>query len=124
MGHKGDISGVYQFSGLTEDDEDSYRQTYKKYVESEIDEKIFGIVSNEEKTAAMLLEKQAIALGVAPEKLEAIRKILEIGQMNFEQFSRGVTSAIEAAQNAKLESMVEAIMKKRLFNGKAPIQTA
>lgn len=103
MGHKGEISAIYQMAGLVEEDEAKYREMYVKVCDSFINERIFGTVAKEQKTVVQALGAFAAQQGVDLEKIEAVMKTLESGKMTFEQFNAQLTQLAKEAQEVKME---------------------
>jgi len=103
MGHKAKISAIYQISGLTEEDEKTYRDMYVEVCDSFINEQIFGTVAKEQKTVVQALGTFAAQQGVDLERIEAIMKILESGKMTFNEFNAELARLATEAQRGKME---------------------
>ena len=114
MGHKAKISAIYQISGLTEEDEKTYRDMYVKECDSFINEQIFGTVAKEQKTVAQALGAQAVKLGVDPYKISELMKILEDGKMTFGQFNQKLIQMTKQALNTQMEQKFDQLLEKAL----------
>jgi integrase len=119
LGHKGKISAVYQFHGLTDEIKKEYLAKYQK-VENWINERIFGTVSTEQKTQAELLSAYATNIGVPAEKVAALMKELFDTPLSFEDFQKRLTAAtndaLETRMTTKFETMFREMNHK--YNGK------
>jgi len=114
MGHKTKISGVYQISGLTEEDEAKYREMYVASCDEWISREIFGTLISDKLLAADALARQAEALGVPQHKISEIRRILENGRMTFEQFEEQLTELTKEAFSRRMEQKFEDMFNKHM----------
>lgn len=119
MGHKGEISAVYQKKGLSPEKEKEYLDKYMRTVNEWIDEKIFGKPSKQEIDKAEMLASFARNLGVPDEKINAIFDLLKTGQMTPEQFEQELNITVQKQLEKQMENKFEQMFVKlnKKYNG-------
>lgn len=103
MGHKGDISAIYQMRGMPEEEEQKYRSWYVECCDKYINEQIFEIISREDRTKGSIILEMAKKLGASKEEIMDAFKDFETGKMTFNQFNDKMTDLIKQAQDKLME---------------------
>jgi hypothetical protein len=105
MGHKGEISAVYGFRGLSAEKIADFERLYS-VVDKFIDENIFGSLSDTDRKIAIAQTGLAQSLGVSPENIAEIMQALDAGKMSLTQFNEAISRAVNDAYQAKLQETV------------------
>jgi hypothetical protein len=105
MGHKGEISAVYGFRGLSTEKIAEFERLYG-VVDRFIDENIFGSLSDTDRKIAVAQTGLAQSLGVSPEKVAEILAVLDSGKMSLTQFNESISRAVNESYQAKLQETV------------------
>ena len=113
MGHKGKISAVYQFRGLSDEQEKEYRMIYS-IIDTYIDENVFGSLTETDRKIADTLDTMAHTLGVDVDQVAAIRAILEQGKMSLDQYRGRLESVIQKVSSERLQGMVNSAVSKAI----------
>jgi len=119
MGHKGEISAVYQRKALTEEKEREYLSKYVSAVDEYINEQIFGAVTKKELDQAEMLAGFARNLGVPDDKIIKILELLKSGQLTAEQFEQRLNQIVQKHLEQQMENKFEELFVKlnRKYNG-------
>jgi hypothetical protein len=105
MGHKGEISAVYGFRGLSEEKIADFERLYSP-VDRFIDENIFGSLSDTDRKIAVAQTSLAQSLGVSQDKIAELIGVLDAGKMSLTQFNESISRAINESYQSKLQETV------------------
>ena len=115
MGHKGTISAVYQFRGLSPEKEDEFRKEYMK-VDRWIDENIYGALSETDRKIAIAQSTLAETLGVPKEKVAEILNLLDEGKITLEQFNKTIAIQIQQSYREQIKDEIKKLIKEEIKN--------
>jgi len=106
MGHKGDISDVYDHEhGLSHEEIQEYNASIDM---SKL--RIYGATSNEVKNANLMVSVARKLSHINESKLSEVLGLLERGKMTFEQFDQSLTTIIREAQDRAIETKFDELM--------------
>lgn len=110
LGHKGKISMIYQMKALTHEDKTEYLKQYR-IVDRWINEKIFGLVSNEELSTASAMATFAESIGVSKDRIAAIYDLLTKSKLRLEDYEKQLKTLTQETMTNNMKTQIRNMMQ-------------
>jgi integrase len=110
LGHKGKISMIYQMKALTHEDKSEYLKQYRS-VNKYINEKIFGLISNEELNTAQAMATFAESIGVPKERIAAIYDLLMKSKLRLVDYEKQLKTLTQETMTNTMKAQIRNMMQ-------------
>ena len=106
MGHRGKISQLYQFRALTTEDKNTYLKDYAA-TEKWINEKVFGVRSQEQLSQAEAVRRFAVSIGVDEDVTNRFLEDLRQGKLSMYAYETEIKRQTNIALETRMKTQFE-----------------